>query len=319
VTLVLMFFEGLELTGGKMIATLAHRRWLPINVVFFLAVGIGLGRPGCLLADQVGLSVGAAVSAATGGVPSSSQSFSATLSPSPIVVNPLSASVSFSEPGISSSASGTGSGTVNFGAITGSVSTTGVESAPSLPFGMNVNDTSASGVFDGFWQDSIIVTSNTLAAGTPVNLLFTMDVNAALSCTGPNASVQAVAGLQAGLSQILMSSSTCNSTLAGSKTLLLQTTVGADIPVEGQLDLTAVASGVNGIASTGNIDPPSSEFFVDSLTAGASYTTLSGTTYFSPTTSVPEPSSLALFGLGILPLLAISAKRKLNLPKLSHS
>jgi hypothetical protein len=46
--------------------------------------------------------------------------------------------------------------------------------------------------------------------------------------------------------------------------------------------------------------------FLDSLTAGASYSTASGVTYFSP---VPKPSTILLLGFGLIGLAAWRLKR----------
>lgn len=195
---------------------------------------------------------------------------------------------------------GTASGTVDFGLITGNVSAAG-------DFSQIVGASNGEGSFTGVWQDSLIVTSNTLAPGTPVDLQFTLTVHAALGCSGMGSAVSAIASLTGGNDSASFVSQTCNTSLNGTQMFTVATTVGADLPVEGQLAIVAGASGFNPdfSASTAAVDPPSSVFYIDSLTPGASYTTGSGNTYFTPITSTPEPSSLLMLGSCLLGLLGL--------------
>ncbi|HEX2714739.1 MAG TPA: hypothetical protein VHM88_21315, partial [Candidatus Acidoferrales bacterium] len=82
------------------------------------------------------------------------------------------------------------SGSVQFGSIVGSLTASGAN-------GSVANDGAAT--FDGVWQDSLTVTSNTLANGTPVDLLFTLSFSSVTTCQGvlANTGVQAIGAFSA--------------------------------------------------------------------------------------------------------------------------
>jgi hypothetical protein len=157
--------------------------------------------------------------------------------------------------------------------------------------------------FTGVWQDTLTVTSSTLTAGTPVDLLFTMSFKFSTVCTGSNTSPSATVEFIAGSQNAIASSTACNATFAGTSPLDFKTVVGANTAVEGFMH------SVSGAGSSVQVDPPAN-FSIDSGTLGATYTTASGFTYFTPSTSVPEPSSLILFGSGMLTLMDFSLKKK---------
>src|SRR5271170_3485275 len=133
-----------------------------------------LAAPSPLLADSVGLTLFALAQAA----PDAPQIFQVTGVTTPINDPGQTAAFSSSAGGFVITDSGSASGTVNFGSISGDVTASAFASSPDpavLPGA--IVGSSGNGQFTGEWQDSITVTSATLAVGTPVNLLFTLAVN----------------------------------------------------------------------------------------------------------------------------------------------
>jgi hypothetical protein len=193
------------------------------------------------------------------------------------------------------SASGSASGTVAFGSLSGSVVGAGGGDGGANGFGQ----------YTGDWEDTLNIVSTTLPVDTTVDLLFTLSVDATMSCSGVGSSVDTSAGFSSTAGgNIAFESGTCNSTLAKTGTAVVQTFVGDSFLVEGELDLSAE----NIFAGTASVDPNGS-FFIDSITPGASYTTASGVSYVTPPITAAEPSSVGLLALGLLGLMAVSIKR----------
>ncbi len=264
--------------------------------------------PSELLADNVSLSLSALASNGQG----ENNTFAVSGVTTPIISPDQSASLDLTDTAgdvFINSASAAGS--VDFGSISGVVTASAFASLnpdfgvlPGTP-GAGIGST---GQFVGTWQDAITVTSATLAVGTPVNLLFTLAVNGNLGCSGVDGQVSSIAQFDAFGSVIQAASATCNSTLQGTQSLTLATTVGADIPISGELSISAISVGVNDENSSATVDPPSSQFFIDSETAGAGYTSTSGTSYETPQpppVGTPEPSSLLMLGVGLLGLAGL--------------
>lgn len=278
-------------------------------ITFSMLVGLCL-TSNLIEADQVGLSVSASSSAYTNGV-SDDHEFGLSLVQSTINVPNLVALANYNNSDFDMAASSSLSGTVAFGTITGAVAASASESTTRYPLGTPLGDTNANATFKGFWQDSILVTSTTLGPGAPVDLLFTLSTNAALACYGGGGGY-AYSGIQAGSSVLSFSNNNiCSgSTFGGSETMTVVTAVGSDLQIEGQLDIEAAAAAVNGIPGAASIDPPTSTFYIDSLTSGASYTTGSGNTYFTPNITAPEPSSCLLLCSGLFGFLGVIRRKK---------
>ena len=192
-------------------------------------------------------------------------------------------------------------GTVQFGSISASVEGDSSQ-------GLARDDTHAQ--YTGIWQDSFTATSATLPVGTLVDYAFTMMYELSLRClvngdtTGQFQTVAANVGFQAGTGSAFVQGNSCNTALIGTREFDQIIRIGATIQLEGQMNISADDnSGFHSI-----VDPPTS-FFIDPITPGASYVTGSGTSYLSPTVSVPEPATLALLCIGLAGI-SVSSRRK---------
>jgi hypothetical protein len=282
-------------------------RLCQLVILFFIS--LSFARP-----DTIGLSVEATAGAGVQNQAPNSSQYVQNLVLTPIVVPTQTASASYSISGASWAASASVNGTVNFGSITNFTQAAAIANDPSAQSGA-IGVGGGSGDFYGIWEDALTVTSATLSSGSPVNLLFTLSANGNLDCAGPGASVQAVSDFFAGAAGITLSDNQCNSAFLQTETLSVPTYVGATIALVGDLHMTATASPVNFITSTATIDPPSSSFFIDSMTPGASYVTDSGNTYFSPAVVSPEPQSAWLMAIGGVGTLFLTFRRRSKNPR----
>lgn len=164
------------------------------------------------------------------------------------------------------------------------------------------------------WDDDFRATSNILPFGTPVDYLFTISLDSAISinflCGGPAGAIASLLGT--GIFGV--GHSACPGPPDDrSGSTLIHTTIGATFPLSGSLTLSASvgsspSSRPHNMATIDASD--TGKFFVDPVGPDYSYTTGSGVTYFSPAPNpIPEPSTLSLVALG-LTVLGASHLRK---------
>jgi hypothetical protein len=162
------------------------------------------------------------------------------------------------------------------------------------------------GNFGGKFQDQISVVSSTLPEFTPVFVIASLTLHSleSISCQSAdclNASdAQASANFdvfgsqsQAGLFLPNFPSSQAPETVLA----YVFTFVGDTIDIHGFLGVDATVEGLTDGSSAKAITDATdtASFFIDVVTPGASYTTASGTAYFTPT-PVPEPSTITQLG-----------------------
>jgi hypothetical protein len=226
------------------------------------------------------------------------QNFSGGPSPT-VTVQTANASGSVSTPDASGTASASSSGSVLYGAIDGSVR---AASAGSDSGGPGILPAQGFAAFLGDWEDTLTVTSNSLALGTPVSLLFTLAVNSSTSCSSSLDTNLTVASLNiSGAKSVEVVNTACNVNLDQTEQELVATSVGSALNIEGFLNLKVTSNPTNGSSAAVSIDPTSA-VFVDSETAGAGYLSASGKSYVTPPAQTPEPASSAMLAIGLLAL-----------------
>lgn len=157
----------------------------------------------------------------------------------------------------------------------------------------------ANATSQGQWSDTITVTSNTLAANTPVQLLATIILHRTITGAGGTASAEVTGPF--GL-HLLDSLSAPNP--APSVSLILNSFVGQSITATSTLTISLGASGIAPFGKSAAVHAENTAVFhLEPITAGASYTTASGITY------VPEPASIWL-AVGCAAVIGASRLRR---------
>jgi len=206
-------------------------------------------------------------------------------------------------------------GTVSLGTITGFAEADSQEFEPPGRGGGVGSDASLS----AFFQDQITVVSSALPADAPVDLLFTLVLDSKATGNCAVAENEAAVDTSFGatgpgtLTGLDLQNSTCQPAASSQSVQgIAQTFVGATLSIEGNLGLSSIAGGLTDGTKIVNIADAAhtSEFFVDSLTPGASYTSASGVSYIQPAaSSVPEPHT---FGMIVLASVALLILRRSN-------
>lgn len=181
------------------------------------------------------------------------------------------------------------------------------------------------------WSDTATVVSGTLAVGTAVDLRFTLRMDSQIDLggapvqyldTGNRAFADSRFTLGAPGSILLSmkqdtgaygwsnSANTLVTTGLGASSneisRILHVTVGQAVPIGGWLSTYAKSVATAGKPDMTASASANSYYYIDVITAGASYTTASGTSYLSP---VPLPSAVWLLGSGVAGLTGL-ARRK---------
>jgi hypothetical protein len=171
------------------------------------------------------------------------------------------------------------------------------------------------------WDDDFTATSNILPFGSPVDYQFTISLDSAISinfpCGGPAGAIASLVGNNGAAG--IISHRACGPSDGASALTVIHTTVGARLPLSGEMSLSASvgsspSSRPHNIATVNAID--TGKFFVDPVGPNYSYRTASGVTYFSPSAPpgpnpIPEPSTLSLVALGMTVLGARRLRERL--------
>jgi hypothetical protein len=189
--------------------------------------------------------------------------------------------------GLFYSASGSSSAFAEIGSLHASASF-GASSNSGGPF------VGANGFGQAWWGDTLTITSNTLASGTPVMFEATITFHRAISGSG----LGVVNALVSGPFGLSINDSRATPNPVQSVSTIVHTTVGSSISISSTLSVGASGSVAPGQSSSGSIDAfNTSTFMFIPITEGASYSTASGVQF------VPEPSTYVLAAMGIVAVL----------------
>lgn len=196
---------------------------------------------------------------------------------------------------VSWSSNGRASGAVTYGLISGEMS-----SAADVTHYVYVE---AIGEGRDYWVDTFTVMSNTLAAGTPVELKLSVDLDATVVTSGYGKGF-ALAVIGTGLDAGWITGVDTRVVGAGRREAVgsFSTYVGGSVTLVGQLVSRAWSESSNG-GGAGNASTDAvARFTVETMTPDAFYRTASGHAYAMPVSTVPEPSVgwLLLAGAGVV-------------------
>jgi PEP-CTERM motif len=195
---------------------------------------------------------------------------------------------------VSWSSRASGNGTLDYGLITADMSSSADVT--------NYVYVEAVGEGRDYWVDTFTITSDNLAAGTPVTLSLGVDLDANLASSGYGQGF-ALAVIGTGLDAGWLTGVDTRVVGAGRKQASgsFLSYVGGSVTLVGQLVSRAWSEASNGAGAGSASTQATARFTVESLTPGAAYRSASGHSYAVPASPVPEPSAvwLLLAGAGV--------------------